>query len=228
MEDGTSRKTPRYSDEPADPRGFTVRHDRVYTAFAGLYDLAVRHLPLWRTWLARVLPHVAGPRVLEVSFGTGDLLARYAGRVEAHGVDFNRRMVETARRNLSRASVGAALVQANVERLPYRDGCFDCLVNTMAFSGYPDGRRALAEMHRVLRPGGKLVLIDVGYPADRNRIGTALASLWKLSGDLLRDTAGLLAAAGLPATDDEIGGRGSVHLYVAVKPATPASSDPGR
>ena len=221
---------PRYSAEPEDSIGFTKKHDRYYTVFAGLYDSAVRRLPVWKTWLERAVPHIQGPRVLEVSFGTGYLLARYAERAEAHGVDYNRTMVERARENLLRSGSTAALIQANVESLPYRDGTFDSLVNTMAFSGYPDGRRALAEMKRVLRPGGKLILIDFGYPRDRNRIGTRLAALWKLTGDLIRDMGRLFEELDLDYSDEEIGASGSVHLYVARKsspPREPSHPDPG-
>ncbi len=217
---------PRYSTEPEDSLGFTRKHDRYYTVFAGLYDAAVRRLPVWKTWLGRAVPHIEGPRVLEVSFGTGYLLTQYANRVEAHGVDYNRKMVQTARRNLSRSGGTAALIQANVECLPYRDGSFDSLVNTMAFSGYPDGGRALAEMKRVLRPGGKLILIDFSYPGDRNSIGTNLAALWKLTGDLIRDMGRLFDELGLDYSDEEIGGSRSVHLYVATKSSSPRESSP--
>jgi len=210
-------REPRYSDEPTDGATFTREHDRIYTRFAGVYAGAVRRLPLWKTWLARALPHIAGPRVLEVSFGTGYLLTRYADRVEAHGVDVNRRMVLTAGEELRRAQRHASLVQANVEALPYADASFDSLVNTMAFSGYPDGRRALAEMTRVLRPGGRLILMDIGYPADRNRLGMWIADLWKLSGDLLRDMGRLFSEARLEFSHEEIGAFGSVHLWCATR-----------
>lgn len=209
---------PRYSTEPTDSVAFTRKHDRYYTTSAGLYEAAVRRLPVWKTWLGRALGQIAGPRVLEVSFGTGYLLAKYAGRVEAHGVDYNRKMVQTAAGSLLRSGHAAVLVQANVEHLPYPDGSFDSLVNTMAFSGYPDGRRALSEMKRVLRPGGKLILIDIGFPANRNWIGMNLAELWKLGGDLVRNMADLFDEFGLEYSDEEIGGAGSVHLYVASKP----------
>lgn len=210
----TQRK---YSTEPTDSIGFTKKFDSFYTSSASVYEAAVRRLPVWKTWLGRALPHTEGPRVLEVSFGTGYLLGRYARGVEVHGVDYNRTMVETARRGLSRSERAASLVQANVEGLPYRDGTFDSLVNTMAFSGYPNGSKALAEMTRVLRPGGKLILIDIAYPADENWIGTLCTALWKLSGDLIRDMRKLFDEFDLGYSDEEIGGSGSVHLYVATK-----------
>jgi ubiquinone/menaquinone biosynthesis C-methylase UbiE len=214
------KRQPRYSAEPPDPQAFTKSFDRRYSRFAGLYDVAVKTLPVWRTWLRRALPFIEGPRVLEVSVGTGWLMTQYAGRHEAHGVDLNPAMVKTAQRNMRRAGVRAELRQGTVEELAYPEEFFDTVVNTMSFSGYPDGAKAMSELRRVLRPGGRLVMIDVGYPSDGNRMGTALVELWKRSGDLIRDMHELFARFDLRATDAEIGGWGSVHLYVAERRLT--------
>ena len=100
-----------------------------------------------------------------------------------------------------------------MESLPFADGRFDTVVNTMSFSGYPDGARAMSELCRVARPGGRLVLIDVNYPGDGNRLGTALVSMWKRSGDLIRDMDRLLGEFGFRVCEREIGGWGSIHLY---------------
>lgn len=93
-------------------------------------------------------------------------------------------MVQLAQRNLQRVGLPASLCQANVEKMPYPDEHFDTVVNTMAFSGYPDGEKAMAEIHRVLRTHGRIVMIDVGYPQDGNRIGKALTGLWECTGDV--------------------------------------------
>lgn len=206
---------PRYSTEPDDAASFTGRFDRIYTSAAGIYNVAVRHLPVWKTWLAHALPHVCGPRVLEVSFGTGYLLTQFPPGLEVHGVDINERMIAVAQRNLERSHRTAPLCRADVARLPYGDASFDCLVNTMALSGYPRAGEALTEMRRVLRPDGRLVLLDVGFPADGNRLGSWLARGWQWSGDLVRDTATALVDAGFKAERREIGGYGSVQLFVA-------------
>ena len=87
----------------------------------------------------------------------------------------------------------------------------------MAFSGYPDGVAALNEMGRVLKPDGRLVLVDVNYPQDRNRLGMALTKFWMASGDLIRDMGPLFEESGWKFQEEEIGGFGSVHLYVAEK-----------
>lgn len=211
----------KYSREPEDGERFTASRVRLYDRLGGIYDLAVRKLPVWGMWLRRAIPYIRGPRVLEVSFGTGYLLVRYAARFETHGIDYSRAMVEIARENLLRAGVTANLRQGNVEAIPYEDEFFDSVVNTMSLSGYPNGTKALAEMCRVLKPGGRLILMDVNYPSDGNRIGTELVNLWKLTGDLIRDMDALFRELDFAYEDIEIGGYGSVHLYVAVRKANP-------
>jgi ubiquinone/menaquinone biosynthesis C-methylase UbiE len=207
----------RLSNEPENAERFTREWDRVYTAFAQPYDVAVRLLPVWKTWLRRAVPHIVGPRVLEVSFGTGYLISEYAGNFETHGIDYNRRMVTIARKNLSRVQREADLVRGNVEALPYADASFDSLVNTMAFSGYPNGAQALVEMRRVLRNDGRLILIDFTFPPDQNWMGSRLAKLWERSGDVLRDMPRLFRDCDFEYADESIGAWGSVRLYVATK-----------
>lgn len=205
----------RYSTEPEDKRAYSERFNRLYSRLARPYDLGVKLFPVWRRWLRHALPHIEGPRVLEVSSGTGWLLTQYAGWFEVSAVDLSPEMVEVSRSNVHRAGLTADIRVGDVEALPYADASFDTVLSTMAFSGYPDGRRALAEMTRVLRPGGRLVILDVNYPSNGNRLGTALVELWKRSGDLIRDMPALFAEFGLDATDREVGGFGSVHLYLA-------------
>ena len=207
-----------YSTEPTDPKEFTRQFDRFYSWFAPAYDALVKLGPVWKSWLAHAPPQIQGPRVLEASCGTGYLLMQYAGQVQASAIDLNAKMVEITNRNLRQAGLSAEVQQADVEALPYADASFDTVLNTMSFSGYPDGRAALAEMNRVLAPGGRLVLIDVGYPDDENKLGILLAELWRRSGDLIRDMDTLLREAGFDYWKQAIGGFGSVHLYVATKP----------
>ena len=221
------RRRPRYSREPHDPRAFTESFDRAYSRFARVYDIAVKLFPTWRRWLRQTLPHIEGPRVLEVSPGTGWLLTKYADRFDAHAIDINPDLIEIARRNLRRAGLTAELIVGDVHALPYPDDRFDTVLTTMAFSGYPDGHRALSELIRVLRPGGRLIILDVNYPADGNRAGTALVDLWKRSGDLIRDMRALFSEFSLAASDREIGGFGSVHLYLATRAAVGAPPSDG-
>ncbi len=113
--------------------------------------------------------------------------------------------------------ITAQLQRGNVLALPYRGESFHTIVNTMALSGYPDANKALSEMHRVLKQGGKLILIDVNFPADGNWLGTKMTNGWKLAGDLVRDIGELLRQFDFDFTEEEIGAFGSIHLYVARK-----------
>jgi ubiquinone/menaquinone biosynthesis C-methylase UbiE len=208
-----------YSTEPENKEAFTAEFDRMYTIFAGFYDFVVKVLPVWKNWLNHALPHIQGPKVLETSFGTGYLLTQYADKFDTYGIDYNEKFVTMATEKLQQKAINATLQKANIEDLPFDDETFDCIINTMAFTGYPDGEKAMAEIHRVLKPGGKFILVDVDYPANRNWLGMKLTRLWAALGDLIRDMDELFHQFNFEYTDEEIGGFGSVHLYVAEKKA---------
>ena len=174
--------------EPQDKNAFTRHYDREYTRFAKLYDLAVRHLPIWKRWIGRALPYLKGPRVLEASFGTGYLIGRYAHRFEAVGLDYNQAMVDIARQNLKRLGKTAMLVRGDVGSLPFKDECFDTVLCTMAFSGYPDGNQAMEQIRRVLKPDGRLVVVDINYPSGPQSVWVCLLrACGKKGGDIIRD-----------------------------------------
>jgi len=212
-----------YSVEPTDKAAFTERFDRTYTAIAGLYDVFVRFCPIWKKWLQSSLPHIRGPRVLEVSFGTGYLLTQYADKYETHAAEWNQKLLSMARQKLEKMGLHEAskrLVRANVEDLPYRDEYFDCVIVTMAFTGYPDSQRAMTELRRVLKMDGTLIMVDINYPKDQgNCLGMTMTKMWKAAGDLIRNMDALFQEFGFEYTDEEVGGFGSVHLYVATKMA---------
>ena len=213
----TAHINPMYSLEPTNRKRYTTEFDQAYTRYAALYDLIVKLIPVWRNWISQAISPVCGPRVMEISFGTGYLLTEYADRYESYGIEYNRELVRIAKRNLDEKGVHAEIQQADVENLPYRDGVFDTLVTTMSFTGYPDGAKAMKEMHRVLKGRGRLILIDINYPSDENWLGTKLTKLWASLGDIIRDMHELFERFGFEYTDQEIGGFGSVHMYVATK-----------
>lgn len=87
----------------------------------------------------------------------------------------------------------------------------------MAFSGYRDGHRSLSEMLRVLKPQGRLIIIDINYPENYNFLGSVLTEFWKANGDIIRNMKKLFENFNINFTDREIGGFGSVHLYLCTK-----------
>ena len=206
-----------YSSEPVDKKEFTQKYDRAYSSLASIYDWVVKVLPVWRNWITTAIPHILGPDVLEVSFGTGYLISQYAGKFNTFGIDYNWKLACIARKNLLIFDAQTNIQQADVEHLPYAARTFDTVVNTMAFTGYPDGRKALSEIHRVLKPNGRFVLVDIDYPQNQSWLGTQTTRLWASLGDIIRDMTVLFRQTGFQFTDEEVGGFGSVHLYIATK-----------
>ncbi len=141
----------------------------------------------------------------------------YAEKYETYGIDYNEKMVETAKKNLSRKGIKATLQQVNVEQLPFPDNHFDTIINTMAFTGYTNGKKAMSEFYRVLKDGGKLLIVDFDYPANRNRFGYWLTKIMESAGDTIRDISKLLEEFSFEFTKEEIGGFDSVHFYIARK-----------
>ncbi|HEV7465018.1 MAG TPA: class I SAM-dependent methyltransferase [Candidatus Dormibacteraeota bacterium] len=129
---------------------------------AHLYDTAALQRALYRPAHDSVVAELraAGSRrVLDVGCGTGILAARIGedGRgARVLGCDLSMGMLRRAA-----ARVRGAWVQGDALRLPLRDGALDAVVSTQAFHFLPDRRAALAEFHRVLRPGGLLVIAMV-------------------------------------------------------------------
>jgi ubiquinone/menaquinone biosynthesis C-methylase UbiE len=213
----TVRETDLWSDEPEDKVAYSAEFDAFYTRFSHAYDRLVKLLPVWRRWLDSALPWIKGPRVLEVGTGTGYLLTRYAAGCDAYGVDTNAALLAVARENLRQTGLGAKLQRASVEALPFPNGYFETVLSTMAFSGFPDGERALSEMTRVLKEDGRLVLVDVSLPADGNLLGTAVARAFEASGDILRDMESLLGRFGFQVHVEAVGGFGSIQRMVAYR-----------
>jgi ubiquinone/menaquinone biosynthesis C-methylase UbiE len=204
-----------YSKEPENKIEFTRRFDKSYSKYAKIYDLLVKIFPIWKKWICQVIPYIEGRKVLEVSFGTGYLLTKYAAQYQTYGIDLNKDLIEITKKNLEKKNIKANLQQGNVEKLPFKNNFFDSIINTMAFTGYPDGKLAMNELIRVLKPKGKLIIVDFNYPKNRNRIGVFIAKFMGKSGDIIRDMDKLFKSFNLEYTDEEIGAFGSVHLYIA-------------
>lgn len=119
---------------------------------AGMAVLEATGLGRWRRWLLR---GVSGP-LLDVGCGTGRNLALVDGRVRAVGLD---PCWESLRKARLRAP-SAWLVHARAEMLPFRDGAFETVTSGLVFCSVGDPDRGLAELRRVLRPGGALRMLE--------------------------------------------------------------------
>jgi demethylmenaquinone methyltransferase/2-methoxy-6-polyprenyl-1,4-benzoquinol methylase len=141
----------------------------MFDRIARVYDLmnSVMTAGLDRRWreraadLARVTP---GGRALDVACGTGDLALELARRVmpggEVVGTDFSDAMLERARAK----SAEVRWEWANALELPYADGEFDAATVGFGARNFSDLDRGLAEMARVVRPGGRVVVLEITTP----------------------------------------------------------------
>jgi len=141
----------------------TARVRSMFDAIAPRYDLVNRLMTfgLDQRWRRETIAALALPEdalLLDVACGTGDLsrLARRRG-YRVIGADLSRGM-------LAANSTGTPLLQADCARLPFSDGAFDGLVCGYALRNFSDLPAALAETARVVRPGGRLALLEVDAP----------------------------------------------------------------
>jgi len=120
-----------------------------------LYDLSMALMPGMQRW-RRSLAALACGRVLEVGCGTGQMLPLYPDSVELLGLDPNRESLDRA----NRRAPAAGLMVGSAEHLPFTDALFDTVVSGLVFCSVPDPTRGLAEIRRVLKPDGRLLMLE--------------------------------------------------------------------
>src|SRR6266545_3831286 len=173
-----------------------------------------------RTWICGQ----ATGDVLEVAVGTGLNLGLYPDGVRLTGVDFSPAMLERARDRAHKLNRNVDLREGDAHALAFPDGSFDTVVCTFSLCGIPDERQAVAEMRRVLRPGGLLLLADhVAGSAWPVRAVQRLLELVTvpLGGEhFLRRPLEQVRAEGLQVERQERFKAGIVERLAARKPAT--------
>jgi demethylmenaquinone methyltransferase/2-methoxy-6-polyprenyl-1,4-benzoquinol methylase len=141
----------------------------VFDSVARRYDVMndLMSLGLHRVWKRFAIEQSgvrAGDRVLDVAGGTGDLARQFARRVGETGVvvltDINSAMLGIGRDRLLDEGVVLPVTQCDAERLPFRADLFDCVTVAFGLRNMTHKVLALAEMRRVLRPGGRLLVLE--------------------------------------------------------------------
>jgi demethylmenaquinone methyltransferase/2-methoxy-6-polyprenyl-1,4-benzoquinol methylase len=172
--------------EPAE-RASSPRKHHALELFAGLpasYDrmgaiMSFGQDPRWRRALVAAIDPHPGQRVLDVATGTGMVAFELARRgCEVVGLDQSERMLSGARAKLREQRALAdrvTFVQGEAERLPFADGEFDALTFTYLLRYVDDRAATLAELARVLRPGGRIGMVEFGVPSS-----PPLRALWRV------------------------------------------------
>jgi ubiquinone/menaquinone biosynthesis C-methylase UbiE len=165
--------------------------------------------------------------VLEVAIGTGRNLPYYPQGIRLTGIEFSPAMLELAQREADRLGRQVDLRLGDAQALDLPDASFDTVVCTLSLCAIPDDRRAITEMRRVLRPGGRLLLLDhvAGTPRWVRAIQWLLEQLTRpLQGEHLRRRPLLhVQAQGFEIEQHERSKLGIVERLTARKPTNPAT-----
>ncbi|MBV8431316.1 MAG: class I SAM-dependent methyltransferase [Solirubrobacterales bacterium] len=154
-------------------RGLPSRYDRMGAVMSFGQD------PRWRRALVRALDPQPGQRVLDVATGTGMVAFVLAwGGCQVVGLDQSQEMLGRARAKLAglpELADRVNFVRGEAERLPFPDGQFDALSFTYLLRYVDDRRATLAELARVVKPGGRIAMLEFGVPTS-----PPLRALWRL------------------------------------------------
>ncbi len=147
----------------------------LFASIARRYDLLndLQSFGLHRLWKRRVTVLAAvkpGDRALDLCCGTGDIAFALAARgAEVTGLDFSEKMLEVAQSRLRKRPSnipGVKFMQGDAERLPFPDNSFDAVTVGYGLRNLSSWESGLNEMARVARPGGRIVVLDFGKPAN--------------------------------------------------------------
>jgi demethylmenaquinone methyltransferase/2-methoxy-6-polyprenyl-1,4-benzoquinol methylase len=163
-----------YKDVPVDDKAGLVKG--VFDSVASRYDIMNDLMSggMHRLWKRYTIQHAnarPGHVILDLAGGTGDLAREFARIVGPSGhvvlADINAAMLEHGRRRLVDAGVAGnvELAQVDAEALPFADNTFDRVTIAFGLRNITHKEAALAEMHRVLKPGGKVLILEFSQPS---------------------------------------------------------------
>ena len=165
-----------FEDVPVEEKATRVRG--VFDSVADRYDLMNDLMSLgvhriWKRFAVELAGIRAGHHVLDLASGTGDLADRFAGLAGPSGhvvmTDINNAMLSNGRNRMINAGhVGnVEYVQVNAETIPFADNSFDCVTIAFGLRNVTDKQRALGEINRVLKPGGRALILEFSHPTDK-------------------------------------------------------------
>ena len=204
----------------------TDRVGRVFDKMATRYD---RQMGFWERILfgdaRRWATSRARGHVLEIAVGTGLNLPFYPQDTEVLGVDLSNGMLDIARKRVADRGLAnhVELRQADVQQLDLPDASVDTVVSTFTICVIPDPAAAAREAYRVLRPGGRFVLVEHG-PSSRPLLRAGMAAIERITirfdaDHLTRDPVPYVSAAGFDIGELDRAKAGIVFRLVASKPA---------
>lgn len=153
----------------------TIDLQNIFSSIARKYDklnsvLTFNIDKMWRKKAIKACNLKVNDKVLDLCCGTGQMINYACKKVgkdtEVIGLDFNQEMLNVGYRRLNQ-SIGAykfKLLRGDILELPFGDNSFDCVTIAFGIRNIKDKRKALSEIYRVLRPGGKLICLELSNP----------------------------------------------------------------
>ncbi|MCW8848178.1 MAG: bifunctional demethylmenaquinone methyltransferase/2-methoxy-6-polyprenyl-1,4-benzoquinol methylase UbiE [Sedimenticola sp.] len=171
----TDNKSTHFGFETIDAQEKAGRVKAVFDSVATRYDLMNDLMSfgihrIWKRFAVELAGIRRGQQILDLASGTGDLAARFAGLVGPDGLvvmtDINAAMLNQGRiRMADEGLVGnLAYTQVNAEQIPFPDNSFDCITIAFGLRNVTDKQQALNEMCRVLKPGGRVLVLEFSHP----------------------------------------------------------------
>lgn len=174
----------------------------LYSRFAWAYDLVTWVISLGRVghWRRLVLEHVVGRRILEIGFGTGELLIEMTRRgLEAYGLELSPAMHRVVAEKMYKRGLSAPRVLANAQKMPFADGSFDTIVATFP-TEYVLLPSTLQEVTRLLSQDGRFVIVGLSVEIENAILRLATQSIFSDSTKSEASLCKQLAAAGFKVT----------------------------
>jgi ubiquinone/menaquinone biosynthesis C-methylase UbiE len=187
----------------------------IYDVLDGLSELFSTRFQRQRLWSL-----VPTGQILEIGIGTGKNMPYYPTGARVTAVDLSDKMLAQARKRAASESIDVALQEMDVQDLRFRENSFDTAVATWVFCSVPDPVRGLRELGRVVRPEGRIVLLD-HIRVDRPIIGRLMDLLnplvvWATGANINRRTVDNVRRAGLIIErEEDLAAVGAVKLIVA-------------
>lgn len=182
-----------------------IKYDR-NALFYDLFKLPVEKL-LYSKWRKKYFSSLKG-NILEVGIGTGKNIDYYNDEAEVKGIDFSQKMLEKGRQKLTKSGKkNITLIQMDVENLNFQDNSFNYVITSSVFCSVPDPIKGLKEIRRVLKPDGKLIMIE--HVLSKNRFISFLQNLFNgivrffTSVNINRDTGKNIIKSGMEVIEDK-------------------------
>ncbi|MGM9843309.1 MAG: bifunctional demethylmenaquinone methyltransferase/2-methoxy-6-polyprenyl-1,4-benzoquinol methylase UbiE [Muribaculaceae bacterium] len=157
-----------------DTRPKTEQVRDMFDSIAPAYDFMNRAMTfgidkLWRRRAVKMIANYAPKHILDIATGTADLAIRLAQSLKPSsvvGVDLSQQMLEIGRKKVAEAGLSdvVTLSQADCMALPFDDGVFDCITVAYGVRNFEHLLQGYEEMHRVMKPGGVLCVIELSTP----------------------------------------------------------------